>query len=261
MRRLRCPVNASHPVRGALPAAGRLASWSVERLETNKAGSQVSSILTVRWMSYTPLPARREVSGELAPLSSCGLDSPVSAPHRASRQRSRALPKQRLQPDRDGLLPEKDDVHDSSPGSPAGAGAGPADRVDHPQGGGWLAQLGLEITSTSATEVLAEWSISERHLQPHGIVHGGVYASVVETCCSLGAAAAAPAGKRIVGVENHTSFLRPVRTGRLHARARPLHAGRQAQLWECAIVDEGERLIATGRLRVFCVDAPVGAQT
>jgi 1,4-dihydroxy-2-naphthoyl-CoA hydrolase len=126
---------------------------------------------------------------------------------------------------------------------------------------GWLAQLGLELVRVSASEVLAEWSIGARHLQPHGIVHGGVYASVVETCCSLGAALAAPAGKSVVGVENHTSFVRPVRGGRLRASARPLHAGRQAQLWECAIVDEGERLIATGRLRVFCVDEPTAAQT
>jgi uncharacterized protein (TIGR00369 family) len=121
---------------------------------------------------------------------------------------------------------------------------------------GWFGQIGLEIVSASASEVLAEWTVAERHLQPHGIVHGGVYASVVESCCSVGAVLAAPPGKQVVGVENHTSFLRPVGAGRLRARATPLHAGRQAQLWECAIRDERERLIATGRLRVFCVDPP-----
>lgn len=158
------------------------------------------------------------------------------------------------------------DVDDSLPGSPSRVGGGAASPGQNPAGQGpaqalgWIAQLGLEIISANASEVLAEWSIAERHLQPHGIVHGGVYASVVETCCSVGAALAAPAGKRVAGVENHTSFLRPVRAGRLRARARPLHAGRQAQLWECAIFDEGERLIATGRLRVFCVDEPTGAQ-
>ena len=102
----------------------------------------------------------------------------------------------------------------------------------------------------SASEVLAEWTIGERHLQPHGIVHGGVYASVVESCCSVGAVLAAPPGKQVVGVENHTSFLRPARA------ATRLHAGRQAQLWECAIWYEAERLFATGRLRLFCIDAP-----
>jgi len=150
------------------------------------------------------------------------------------------------------------DVPDAAPAPGAGtAGSALATGISS---AGWFAQMGLELTSASASEVLAEWSIGERHLQPHGIVHGGVYASVVESCCSIGAMLAAPAGKQVVGVENHTSFLRPVRTGRLRARAVPVHAGRQAQLWECAILDEGNRLIATGRVRLFCVDAPSGAQ-
>jgi len=125
------------------------------------------------------------------------------------------------------------------------------------QGGraGWIGALGLELTIATKDEVLAVWSIDERHLQPQGIVHGGVYASVVETCCSIGAGLAAPPGKVVVGVENHTSFLRPVSDGRLSARAKPLHAGRRAQLWECNIVDAAARLVATGRLRVMCVDA------
>ena len=128
--------------------------------------------------------------------------------------------------------------------------------IQEPARAGWFGQIGLEILRASASEVLAEWTIGERHLQPHGIVHGGVYASVVERCGSVGAVLAAPPGKQVVGVENHTSFLRPARAGRLRARATPLHAGRQAQLWECAIRDEAERLIATGRLRLFCIDAP-----
>ena len=127
--------------------------------------------------------------------------------------------------------------------------------------GGWFEALGLELIQATESEVLAEWTVAERHLQPMGLVHGGVYASVVETCCSIGAALAAPEGKQIVGVENHTSFLRPVRSGRLRARAVALHSGRQAQLWECAITDEAERLVATGRLRSLCVDAPAGTRT
>lgn len=121
--------------------------------------------------------------------------------------------------------------------------------------GGWFEVLGLEVIRATPTEVLAEWTVAERHLQPMGLVHGGVYASVVESCCSIGAVLAAPEGKQVVGMENHTSFLRPVRSGRLRARAVALHAGRQAQLWECAITDEADRLVATGRLRALCVDA------
>jgi 1,4-dihydroxy-2-naphthoyl-CoA hydrolase len=123
---------------------------------------------------------------------------------------------------------------------------------------GWVEAIGLELQEVTPALVVAQWDIDARHLQPHGIVHGGVYASVVETCCSVGALSAAAPGKLVVGVENHTSFLRPVRQGRLTARAVPLHAGRRAQLWECNISDASGRLIASGRLRVMCVEAEQG---
>lgn len=119
---------------------------------------------------------------------------------------------------------------------------------------GWTKEIGLEPIEISPQQVVAQWDVSARHVQPHGIVHGGVYASVVETCCSVGALSAAPAGSLVVGVENHTSFIRPVREGRLTARAIPLHAGRRAQLWECTITDGGGRLIASGRLRLMAAD-------
>ena len=122
-------------------------------------------------------------------------------------------------------------------------------------GVGWTHQLGLEPLELTPQRVVAQWHVDARHVQPHGIVHGGVYASVVETCCSVGALLAAPRGTVVVGMENHTSFVRPVREGRLTAHAVPLHAGRRAQLWECTITDEQGRLIASGRLRLMATDA------
>lgn len=118
----------------------------------------------------------------------------------------------------------------------------------------WGQVLGLEVVQVQPDQVILQWQVEARHLQPWGVVHGGVHASVVETACSLGAQSTMPRGKHVVGVENHTSFVRAVGKGLLRATAKPLHAGRQAQLWECVIVDERDRLIATGRLRLLCVD-------
>ena len=123
------------------------------------------------------------------------------------------------------------------------------------QGSGLVAVLGLEFVTASATEVVAELAVAPHHHQVHGLVHGGVHCAVVETVCSVGAMAAARRrGQTVVGVENHTSFLRPVREGRLRAVARPLAAGRRMQLWEASISDEQGRLVATGRVRLFCID-------
>ena len=66
---------------------------------------------------------------------------------------------------------------------------------------------------------------------------------------------AAPEGQTVVGVENHTSFLRAVRDGRLRVTARPLSRGHRTQVWEGEVRDARERLIATGRVRLLCLEA------
>ena len=116
--------------------------------------------------------------------------------------------------------------------------------------------LGLRFTRATADEVLAELPISARHHQPYGVVHGGVYASIIETLASVGAGVSAFAyNKTVLGLENHTSFLRAVRQGTLHAKGTPLSRGRRAQVWEVAIHDDEGRLVATGRVRLLLLEA------
>jgi uncharacterized protein (TIGR00369 family) len=120
---------------------------------------------------------------------------------------------------------------------------------------GWVKEMGITILTASADEVTCEWEVTEKHHQGYGIVHGGVHCGVVETLASIGAAIVAmPRGQRVTGIENSTSFIRAVRSGRLHAAARPLTRGRTTQLWEAWIWDEQERLVAQGRVRLLCVD-------
>ena len=108
---------------------------------------------------------------------------------------------------------------------------------------------------SAADEVVAEVAIGPAHLQPHGIVHGGVYCGLVETVASVGAAlSAATRGQTAVGLENHTTFLRAVRSGTLRAVARPLTRGRRTQVWEVTVTDAGGRVAATGRVRLLCLD-------
>ena len=119
---------------------------------------------------------------------------------------------------------------------------------------GYDAVIGVQYVRITLDEVVAELTIGAHHLQPHGLVHGGVYAGLVESVGSVGAAMSAAArGQTVVGVENHTSFLRGVGEGTLRAVATPLMRGRRTQLWE-AQVHCGETLVAKGTLRLLCLD-------
>ncbi len=116
--------------------------------------------------------------------------------------------------------------------------------------------LDMRILRASSQEVVLEWTVAPKHLQPHGIVHGGVHCSAIETVCSIGASISAnerEPGTSAVGLENHTSFIRGVREGTLTAIARPVTRGRTTQVWEAEIRDAEQRLVATGRVRLLCV--------
>lgn len=122
--------------------------------------------------------------------------------------------------------------------------------------GGFERAIGLRFIAASADEVVAEVPVTPTLLQPYGLVHGGVHAAIVETLASCGAALAAMArGQTTVGLENTTSFLRATRDGTLHARATPLHRGGRTQVWTVDIRDDAGRDVASGRVRMLCLDA------
>jgi uncharacterized protein (TIGR00369 family) len=110
--------------------------------------------------------------------------------------------------------------------------------------------LGLEIDSADGDEVTAHWTVRPDLLQPYGIVHGGVHCSVVETLASLGAALWLDDRGKVVGVSNSTDFFRAATEGSLRATARPLHRGRSQQVWVVEIIDDQERMISRGQVRL-----------
>ncbi len=110
--------------------------------------------------------------------------------------------------------------------------------------------LGLRLDEVGPDRVVMSWTVGEQHLQPYGIVHGGVYCSVVESSASIGAATWFGDRGKVVGVANHTNFLRSAREGVLTATATPLHRGRSQQLWLVDITDDQQRTIARGEVRL-----------
>ncbi len=115
------------------------------------------------------------------------------------------------------------------------------------------AWLGLVLYEATADRVTARLDVAPRHTQPYGVVHGGVYCSIVESLASVGAAtwAMEQGMVGVVGVHNSTDFLRSTREGELFGEACPVHRGRTQQLWEVVIqVDGTERVLARGQVRL-----------
>lgn len=132
-----------------------------------------------------------------------------------------------------------------------------ADRTDAKPG--FIALMGLEVDEVGAERVTGHLDVGTEHLQPYGLVHGGVYAAVAETLASLGAMAAARReGPSLgaVGLENHTSFLRAVGAGRrIEATAVVRHGGRRVHHWTVTMRDASDgRELAVSTVRLLVVD-------
>ena len=98
---------------------------------------------------------------------------------------------------------------------------------------GFDALYGLELVEVTAEVASGRVAVSDELRQPTGLVHGGVYAAIAESLASYGTAVAVmPEGRLAMGLSNHTSFLRPITGGTIHATARPRHRGRSTWVWE-----------------------------
>jgi len=110
--------------------------------------------------------------------------------------------------------------------------------------------LGLEFSEASGDKVVVTCPVKSHLHQPYGILHGGVYCSIVETAASIGGAMWLGDKGYVVGVVNTTNFIRATREGMLTATATPLQRGRTQQLWQVEIVDDEGRLAAHGQVRL-----------
>jgi len=111
------------------------------------------------------------------------------------------------------------------------------------------ATLGFEATEVGPELARGRFSADDRVKQPFGLVHGGAFAALAESLASRATAfAVADDGLIAVGLSNHTSFLRPVTEGSVHAEARRRHRGRTTWLWEVDFTDDAGRLCALSRV-------------
>ena len=120
--------------------------------------------------------------------------------------------------------------------------------------------INAQLDELTASRVSGTIAADERHHQPWGIVHGGLYTAAIETFATLGAyEAVKDRGQQTVGVANATDFIRPHRTGRLRVEAVPIQQGRTQQLWQVEIRrPDDHKLVARGQVRLQNIDPPQG---
>ncbi|HJZ57806.1 MAG TPA: PaaI family thioesterase [Gemmataceae bacterium] len=104
--------------------------------------------------------------------------------------------------------------------------------------------LGIVAKSVEPGRAVFELEADERHHNPMGTLHGGVYCDLADAAMGFAYGSTLAEGETFTTVELKINFLRAVRKATLTAEARVVKAGSTLGYVECDVTDEAGRLVA-----------------
>jgi uncharacterized protein (TIGR00369 family) len=109
-----------------------------------------------------------------------------------------------------------------------------------------LRTLGIEPVEAEPGRVTFALDPAEFHLNPFGLVHGGVLAAMLDTAMGCAVHSLLPAATGYVTGEMNTRFLRPatLSTGPLACTGQVVHAGTSTMVAEARVIDGQGHVIA-----------------
>lgn len=108
--------------------------------------------------------------------------------------------------------------------------------------------LGTEWLSDDPDAAGARLRVRDDLKQPIGLLHGGVYSSLIESLCSRATALAVLPERIAVGQSINVHFLRSATDGGIEVRARARHRGRSSWVWDADVFDLDGNLCATAKM-------------
>jgi uncharacterized protein (TIGR00369 family) len=120
-----------------------------------------------------------------------------------------------------------------------------------PENLGFAELVGIEWLEDDPDHARARVDVRAELLQPFGLMHGGVFATLVESVCSRSTALAVlDDGMAAMGQTINVNFIRPILEGAAEVRARARHRGRTTWVWEAEVVDDEERVCALAQMTI-----------
>ena len=104
--------------------------------------------------------------------------------------------------------------------------------------------LGFVLKAVEPGRAVFEMAADERHHNPMGTLHGGIFCDLADAAMGYAYAATLGEGETFTTVELKINFLRAVRKATLTAEARVVKAGSTLGYVECDVKDQTGRLVA-----------------
>src|SRR5450755_866950 len=114
------------------------------------------------------------------------------------------------------------------------------DQADPPAG----RLIGFSLREIEPGRALFTMNVDERHHNPMGTLHGGIYCDIADAAMGMAYAATLAEGETFTTIELKINFLRAVRKATLTAEARVVKAGSTVGYVECEVKDDSGKMVA-----------------
>ncbi|MBU1182387.1 MAG: PaaI family thioesterase [Pseudomonadota bacterium] len=106
--------------------------------------------------------------------------------------------------------------------------------------------MSMRLAAIDIDRADIELETGPQHIQPYGIVHGGVLATLIDTATFWAAFMRIPEDAGLVNIDLKLNYLKPVISGRLKAEGRSIRSGNSISYAEARVLDTDGELIAHG---------------
>ena len=124
-----------------------------------------------------------------------------------------------------------------------------------------IATLGFSLDTVEPGRVVFSFAPEEYHYNPIGSVHGGVYATLLDSATGCAVHSMLPAGVGYTSLDLTVKFLRAITvdSGRVRCTGTVTHLGGRTALAEARLVDEADRLLGTAISTILVIRPQPGA--
>jgi uncharacterized protein (TIGR00369 family) len=118
-----------------------------------------------------------------------------------------------------------------------------ADRVNESP---YYVHTSMEIKEIDWGYCLMQVAVQDKHLQPYGMVHGGVYAALVDAAAYWAVFTQLHDNAKMITIDLKLNYLGSASNGLLLAKGKSIKLGKTLGIGEAAITDEDAKLLTHG---------------
>jgi uncharacterized protein (TIGR00369 family) len=119
----------------------------------------------------------------------------------------------------------------------------------------YFSLLSMGIVSLEPGRSFLKIEVQEKHLQPYGMVHGGVYSSMIDAACFWAGYTEIEEPLGLTTVEMKLNYLAPASNGIFIAEGKVVKTGKTLCLSEAIIMDQEEKLLAHGTATMMVLES------